>query len=1819
MSLPETLKEEEEEEAKTGSDNVHLLRSHINGTSDRDGELHEEGDDEADDAQWQMRRDSASSQLEPMDQDAEGVATTAGAATATHQSNRAPAAGAGTRVRPRPVPRSSASLRHISSRGRTVSFGAPLPEDRAAGQVGEGSGTSFSSLQKRFQAVQRKNEEQLQRELAMESDAEEESVEDDERDLYVERHPSGRRSQPARSLKLRSDNAAHDLTTSSDDDQNERTLAAISLDAIDDPHDPFNAEHKQHRARSGDVANARHSHRRTADAGDSPPMLGASQGLLTPGSFPLGLHTPLETPPELDLEDQIDPRQRLEWHTMLQSVLRSEVLKSETKRITSADAPSLTKQELMYHRWLDIRASLRGRGHQADAVETESKRLSEGWPVLIERVLSAIKECREDAAEEEGTRQVERFIPFSEDSHKINVLEEVSTLLNLVDNTEEQFPSRRKMSEIAPQYFAEDVQQKLAALYSWYNMTSSLQLQFRILQEWTGSKTLDVQSINKEPEEGTEDHLDGATATAEKLEDGTFLERLLKENSLQSTFENRTLKALHQLISKARSAITQHHKAFKDLHLPPFEPELVQLINFPTRLMEAALRARLDYVGKLTNPSVLIVDSLIDDLRGAIALACRIKVQYTEMVVPDSANGWDLPPCIGESYDAVLREALRYFFKLLNYKLKASLFFKETEILEPEWRFLSTAVEVIERADILVARSITKIVNKLFVRIVQYFERELSAPSTRKVAGESNAAGRLINPMGGVHGVGQRGPSVAGGLTKGQVKMTLDEKARWIHQVFDSVRIRNRKLLGFARDIRNRLENAAEYDLNSLRSPAEDRQIDSGNTTEATSQDHSSAAKSTRMDLTQFLQTLIDADFFLVLTGSFEQEGMYLIAEPSLHDRPELVQDLFCKCLRRDRLHDEGAAIWAADVKPTADKGTPGNDSGKDEEAELGYLRRGSTSSFDTKPPRYLLALSPRDAFMWTGKVMSLQMDRVDVDLKDRRLRLIADGPQHRLESCKQHLYKIFGATHARAAALGDENESDESSLDRGKAGKNASEGCFPLSILDDSLAHMSAVQSELLQINKGVYMLTNAVLRAVPKIRQNLRLRRRERSLRGQTTRTTHREYNQEGQLKGGDCDELIQNCFSKASEQGLRALPFIESARLRGQTMLSLARLAIDWVAFICDDCEPTDRKTFKFAVAALEMAMFVTRSEGILNISEDDFVMMRSKVASCVGLLISHFDILGARDSAAKAKAEEERLDRERADRKRALEMTAAAGDSDFHAEAVRAVQGAICGAPPMLNRLDSGMQDTEQRWVQKVMEWDAARQAIDTEQRLIGRVLDDTRLEDRGLQFLASSTSRIQIRWQQGRFIGGGTFGTVYLGVNLDSGGLMAVKEIRLQDIASTPTMYKQIKDEMSVMEMLSHPNIVEYYGIEVHRDKVYIFEEYCQGGSLAQLLEHGRIEDEMVSQVYTLQMLDGLVYLHSKNVVHRDIKPDNILLDHMGVIKFVDFGAAKVLAKNSRTIQRSRRTAAAGPGAMGGLVGPDGKPGAAASLQGTPMYMSPEVIKGESRGRRGAMDVWSLGCVVLECATGRRPWSQLDNEWAIMFHIGMAQQHPPLPEAGQLSELGIDFIRQCLIIDPYERPSAAEMREHPWIKNLVEELNAANEDELNNNNLPAETPGVESMSSALGSSFVHGNDSAAGVAAMAATPGTRTVNGFQFGRSGIPSFNSAVSSFSRGSSESSTGAGATPWRSQQHPGAASFSTNTTVSGRGSMRVPESTSETPNTFPAAKSFATKTLQEAGHPNHDHPGSEALIADLAYAQEDAQKKHMMSPSETGDVGDL
>lgn len=142
-----------------------------------------------------------------------------------------------------------------------------------------------------------------------------------------------------------------------------------------------------------------------------------------------------------------------------------------------------------------------------------------------------------------------------------------------------------------------------------------------------------------------------------------------------------------------------------------------------------------------------------------------------------------------------------------------------------------------------------------------------------------------------------------------------------------------------------------------------------------------------------------------------------------------------------------------------------------------------------------------------------------------------------------------------------------------------------------------------------------------------------------------------------------------------------------------------------------------------------------------------------------------------------------------------------------------------------------------------------------------------------------------------------------------------------------------------------------------------------------------------------------------------------MLDHNGIIKYVDFGAAKVIARQGRTLAQDLHAT---------------KPNK--SMTGTPMYMSPEVIKGESPDnpvKAGAVDVWSLGCVIMEMATGRRPWANLDNEWSIMYNIGQGNA-PALPGTEFLSLEGIDFLKKCFIRDPNKRWSAVQLLQHEWI-------------------------------------------------------------------------------------------------------------------------------------------------------------------------------------------
>ncbi|KAF9401583.1 Suppressor of Sensor Kinase (SLN1) [Mortierella sp. AD011] len=1082
-------------------------------------------------------------------------------------------------------------------------------------------------------------------------------------------------------------------------------------------------------------------------------------------------------------------RERIDWQSMLQSVLTGEVFSIENKRLEdpSFELKPAIKQQI----WQGLRATLHSRP------VGDEKRFVETARTQVDGYLDEVMNFKVDP------------------NNTLSPLDQVLDVLHKVDIVESLYPKLSAVGDDKPLYKTAQFQDRLNALNAYASVMKKMKIQTKILRNWTGSETLEV----SRSKDASQDEV-------------SFVDKLLKENGLERTFEKSTLSSLHQAMKQIKETMIENSMAFASMGLVPTMSELQQLIRFPTTLMQECLRLRLEYADRVTVPTLLNVDQMLDDFKTSLFLACRIKYEYEELERSDRV-GWYLEPCIDSEYEKVLKSSLQFYFKLLSWKVEYWGQFQKSadSVLDLEWENLSELGQSIDGVGLDTAIQLCFLTSKSTAFLYKHLQEQMKERPEL--------------------------PQSAGEVTKIYGK------------VLENVRFRANRLRRFARTLTDTLENAAEYQL--------DKKKGDGFGT--------------------LMHRLAETNHVMVLTNTIENMGIYMIVERKVAEN----------------------AL---------------------------YLAHTLRSCFEQTGTGYILILTPRERFVWSGPYLHLDgLPGFDLDVKPGRVRLISERGSL-LDSCKKRFSKF-------------------------------AEPCG-LEIITESRANVTALNKELNKTKKAAYKLADTIVQAVAVLRKVT--------------------------AKVPNCQDLVQPFFRFASDYGLTSLSSMEGLP-RSQFNLKLLRLSIDWVSFVCDNCDQTDRQTFRWAMAALNFAMKMTKGNNILALSDSEFSWLRSKIAGCMTLLISHFDIHGARTQTEAIRNERDgRQKQGPKDQTRLLEeisnilKLATANESVLSEEAAR----------------------NHRQQVEKLANLEKMRTEREQEIKVIGKVLDDQKPEDRSLVFLAALTDSVAIRWQMAKYIGSGTFGTVYLGTNSDTGELIAVKEIRFQN--ASMSLVKSIRDEMKVMKMMHHPNIVRYDNIEVHRHKVFIFMEYCQGGSLADLLEHGRIEDEKVIKFYTLQMLKGLAYLHDKNVVHRDIKPDNVLLDHLGNIKYVDFGAAKILAKNQRTRTHGRSIAESISVGVG-----------ANSLNGTPMYMAPEVIKNGEKGRKGSMDIWSLGCCVLEMATGRRPWAHLDNEWAVMYHV--ATSHPPLPDPSQMSAKGIAFLKRCFTRSSRERPSAVELLRDEWLKGV----------------------------------------------------------------------------------------------------------------------------------------------------------------------------------------
>ncbi|KAI8394150.1 kinase-like domain-containing protein [Radiomyces spectabilis] len=221
-----------------------------------------------------------------------------------------------------------------------------------------------------------------------------------------------------------------------------------------------------------------------------------------------------------------------------------------------------------------------------------------------------------------------------------------------------------------------------------------------------------------------------------------------------------------------------------------------------------------------------------------------------------------------------------------------------------------------------------------------------------------------------------------------------------------------------------------------------------------------------------------------------------------------------------------------------------------------------------------------------------------------------------------------------------------------------------------------------------------------------------------------------------------------------------------------------------------------------------------------------------------------------------------------------------------------------------------------------------------------------------------------RYKLGNTIGKGHFGTVYRALELCTGRMVAVKRIKLDDARKEDI--DDVLQEAELLQSLMHPNIVKYEGFIQSAEHINIVLEFVENGSLLNTLKHfGSFPENLVAN-YCLRILEGLNYLHERDVVHCDLKAANILTTKTGDVKLSDFGVSLNLKLKEAN---------------------------AGAVAGTPNWMPPEVI--ELKGASTKSDIWSLGCTVIELCTGKPPYANLIPMTAL-FRI-VEDDCPPLPE------------------------------------------------------------------------------------------------------------------------------------------------------------------------------------------------------------------------------
>lgn len=251
------------------------------------------------------------------------------------------------------------------------------------------------------------------------------------------------------------------------------------------------------------------------------------------------------------------------------------------------------------------------------------------------------------------------------------------------------------------------------------------------------------------------------------------------------------------------------------------------------------------------------------------------------------------------------------------------------------------------------------------------------------------------------------------------------------------------------------------------------------------------------------------------------------------------------------------------------------------------------------------------------------------------------------------------------------------------------------------------------------------------------------------------------------------------------------------------------------------------------------------------------------------------------------------------------------------------------------------------------------------------------------------------------IGKGSYAKVILVKKNDTGTLYAMKVLKKENVEKK-NQEKHIKVEKGILAEVEHPFIIKFKGSFQTDKKLFFVLEYCPGGELFNLLAKKRRFSEDQTRFYAAQIVLALESLHSKDIVYRDLKPENVLIDDKGYIRITDFGLSRTGVKDAT---------------------------GAKSICGTPEYLAPEIVMKLEYGK--AVDWWTLGSIIYEMLVGAPPFyveSRPELFEKIKYDV------PKIPS--QLSQNAKNLIEGLLKKDPSRRlGTTSKVRDHPWFADV----------------------------------------------------------------------------------------------------------------------------------------------------------------------------------------